>query len=96
MVNTNETHATVTKDGTKLTVANAAFDGTLDAWLRMRHSDDTIFWETSANGATWTSFGSLQTPIHITALRVIIGVGAKTAGSTAGVSASFDNLDVPP
>jgi hypothetical protein len=95
-VSTSMIDATVNKDGTKLTLAEAAFDGTLHAWLRVRHSGDTIFWETSANGATWANFASLQTPFDITALKVVIGVGANAGGPTAGVSASFDNLDVPP
>jgi hypothetical protein len=96
LVSTSETKATVTKDGTQLSIASAAHDPALHAWLRLRHSGNTIHWETSSNGQIWTSFTSLQAPFDVTALTVIIGVGSSVAQSTAGVSASFDNLDVPP
>jgi hypothetical protein len=89
-------HATVRKDGISIVVETAPFDPSLHAWLRLRHSGERVFWETSSNGQTWNEFGSLQKPFDVTSLMVIIGVGANFVEPTAGVNASFDNFDVAP
>jgi hypothetical protein len=81
--------------GTETTVNTAAYSATNHRWLRIRESGGTVFWEVSANGLSWNSYGSVATPFNITSLGVRQGCGTNTAEGSPG-TAIFDNVNLPP
>jgi hypothetical protein len=60
---------------------------------RIRHNraDDTINWEVSQNGVTWTVLRSSPRPFSITDLQTILTAGKESA-TTPTTTATFDNL----
>jgi glucose/arabinose dehydrogenase len=64
-------------------------------WWRIREAGGKIFYETSANGQTWTTRQTLAKPFDITNLGVRLTAGTTSAVASPG-SAKFDNLNLPP
>lgn len=44
-----------------------AYDAVNHLWLRMREDGTNVYWDTSANGSTWTNRRTLATPAWVTA-----------------------------
>jgi hypothetical protein len=64
--------------------------------LRLRHSSatNTIYFEYSTDGTTWTTFGSrVGVPFDIS--QVYIEIGAGTVGAPSTPTVLFDNLNLP-
>jgi hypothetical protein len=64
--------------------------------LRLRHSSatNTIYFEYSTDGTTWTTFGSrVGVPFDIS--QVYIDIGAGTVGAPSTPTVLFDNLNLP-
>jgi subtilisin family serine protease len=62
---------------------------------RFRHNraDDTMNWETSADGVVWTTHRSVPTPFSITNLQVAL-VGQKSTAAAPSDTVVFDNLRI--
>jgi subtilisin family serine protease len=69
------------------------YNATQHRHWRIRHNraDDTVNWEVSANGATWTTLRSVPRPFSITNLQTIL-VAGKNLSTTPTTTAVFDNL----
>ncbi len=63
---------------------SVAYNATTHAWMRIRHdpSDDTIKWETSSDGSSWTVQRSIARPLTITSV-YLQPLGAFTYASIA-------------
>jgi hypothetical protein len=62
-----ETYVAGTPDNTGIT-----FNGTDHQWVRLRHdpSDDTLKWDTSPDGSTWTNRRSVSNPFDLSVVRI--------------------------
>ncbi|HEY1404469.1 MAG TPA: S8 family serine peptidase, partial [Pyrinomonadaceae bacterium] len=69
------------------------YNATQHRYWRIRHNraDDTVNWEVSANGATWTVLRSAPRPFSITNLQIVLTAG-KWLATTPTTTATFDNL----
>lgn len=91
--------ALLTQAGVDTTVGTLTYSATNHAWLRIRESSGTIFWDTSADGMSWTNRFSHSHSIDVTGLYVIFyayaaaittdftyvtAVNGGSAGSSAG------------
>ncbi len=81
--------------GVNTVVTSIPYNAVNHAWLRIRESAGTIYWDTSANGRDWINLTSLATPIAITALK--IGLQAGCYGTELVTSTSkFDSFNITP
>lgn len=64
-------------------------------WFRIRESSGTVYWETSTNGASWTTQRSKSTTLTLTAIHAELMCGFWQATPTPG-TAIFDNVGLPP
>jgi hypothetical protein len=98
----NNYYAFVTEAGTlyrKKRVAavnnsdSVAYSAVNHLWWRIRHnpSDDTIKWDTSTNGASWTTLRSATREFAITAVKVEMVAGTYESTATPG-TAFFDDF----
>ncbi|MBW2527532.1 MAG: hypothetical protein JRI23_25345, partial [Deltaproteobacteria bacterium] len=71
------------------------FSTTDHRFLRIREQGGTVYWETSADGASWTPRNQAPTPIPLTKLQIVLGAGKSATGPVNG-TAAFDNLNVLP
>ncbi|MFI9598944.1 chitosanase [Streptomyces sp. NPDC052043] len=70
------------------------YDATNHAWLRIRETGGTLYWDTSANGISWTNRRTLPTPAWVTAAKdVSVSMEAHRDAGTLNY-AEFDNLNV--
>lgn len=67
------------------------YDATAHAWWRIREDAGTVYWETSPDGATWTTRRSAATPFPLDVMRVRLYAGNWSADS--GTSSSFDDVN---
>lgn len=76
-----------------MTRERLSYDPAQHRHLRFRHhwEDDTVAWETSADGVTWVTRRRIPRPFNITALRVQLLAGKYTA-TTPASTAVFDNF----
>ena len=72
-----------------------AYNATQQRFWRFRHNraNDTVNWETSPNGVTWTTHTSLPTPFAINNLQVLL-VGQKATAASPNDTVIFDNLRI--
>lgn len=68
---------------------------TTDRWWRIRESGGTIYWDSSANGTTWTNLRSVAATFSLTSLKVVIGAGCWQNVANPG-TVKFDNINLPP
>jgi hypothetical protein len=71
------------------------YDPTAHAWWRIRGSAGSVFFETSPDGTAWTRLASFIAIPFLEAVRVAIGVRARTA-LEGELSASFEDLGRAP
>jgi hypothetical protein len=55
---------------TNTNLANIAYNATTMAWLRIRESAGTSYWDYSTDSVTWTNLFSVANPITVTSLNV--------------------------
>lgn len=74
------------------------YDPDVHVWFRMRESSGTIYWETSIDGATWTTRRSKTTTLTLTSVRVILegGYYGAEAGTTFATIDDFNLWDGVP
>jgi Concanavalin A-like lectin/glucanases superfamily len=77
-----------TRDNTSVT-----YNASTHAWWRIRHDagGDTIEWETSSDGASWTNRRSAAREIAVTGMQAEISAGTWQSEGTGGV-AYFDDF----
>lgn len=62
---------------------NVTYSAVTHAWLRIRETSGTVYWETSENGSTWTVRRSLATPAWVGTDQVTLSMTAfRNAGTT--------------
>jgi len=105
-VGTDNTHRfTIVAEGTTITflwydgsahsLASITYSATTHAWWRIRESGGTTFWDTSADGITWTNRASIANPFAVTAMKPNLAAGTF-ASITTPAPAIFDNFNVLP
>lgn len=68
-------------DGTPTNLTYSAID---HAWLRVRESGGTVYWETSSDGASWTTRRTLATPAWVTSQTHAVDFPTTRTGGTSG------------
>jgi hypothetical protein len=63
-------------------VFTATWNATTHAWIRIRESNGTVYWDTSLDGIDWTNRASTADSITLTAMTILLG------GISTGVDAS--------
>lgn len=71
-----------------------AYSAVTHAWLRIRESAGTVFWDSSTDGATWTNRASWAYTIPLASIAVALVAGFFGTEPTPG-TALFDNLNLP-
>ncbi|MEU1275341.1 hypothetical protein [Streptomyces sp. NPDC005799] len=67
-------------DGAQVNLTYSAID---HAWLRVRETSGTVYWETSGDGYSWTVRRSLATPAWVGTDQVALAIGAtRDSGTT--------------
>ncbi len=73
-------------------LAQDDYNPAVHKWFRIRESGGTTYFDTSANGTTWTNFASVANPFAVTEMVIGSEVGTwSSEGSTT--SATFDNFN---
>jgi len=67
-------------DGSAVSLTYSPFN---HAWLRIRETAGTVYWETSSDGATWTVRRSLATPAWVTSQTLTVEMPTARTGGTA-------------
>lgn len=82
-------------NGVQTRLAGATYSPVTHAWLRIRETAGTVYFETSPNGDSWASFASTPDIPNVNFLNVWIqnGTYASEASTTTCV---YDNLNLPP
>lgn len=82
--------------GSFASVGTTTYSSTTHKWLRVRESGGTVYWDTSADGVSWTNRASSASPaITVTTVYVNFVVGYFGTEPSPG-SALFDNFNLPP
>ncbi|MEU5192753.1 LamG-like jellyroll fold domain-containing protein [Streptomyces scabiei] len=68
-------------DGTPTNLTYSAID---HAWLRVRESASTVYWETSGDGFIWTTRRTLATPAWVTSQQHALDFPTTRTGGTSG------------
>ncbi len=63
-------------------------------WWRIRLAGNTMMFETSPDGKSWATQGSVANHLIVAALKVSIGAGKTNGTATASSTAYFNNLKV--
>lgn len=71
----------------------ATYSSTDHKWFRIREASGTVYWDTSADGSSWTNRASDATGYTLTSLTAFFGVGNPGSGST---TVTFDNFNIVP
>ncbi|MFC5217338.1 LamG-like jellyroll fold domain-containing protein [Streptomyces coerulescens] len=66
-------------DGSAVSLTYSPFS---HAWLRIRETAGTVFWETSSDGASWTVRRSLATPAWVTSQTLTVEMPSARTGGT--------------
>jgi hypothetical protein len=84
--------AQVIVGGTTTTLASLTYSHTTHLWWRIREAGGTVFWETSADGTTWTQRASRATSaigFSLTAMRPGFHVETWGSGDPSPGAAKF-------
>jgi hypothetical protein len=80
-------------------VASAAYSATTHAWLRIRETASTTYYDYSSDGLNWTNLTSYADSAHTyvaTAVYPNFYLGSNSSGTNPASSAILDNLNLPP
>lgn len=81
--------------GVSTSVASVAYSATNHRWLRISEAAGMVTWATSADGLTWTSFGTWAPTFSVAAVTLGFLSGYYGTETSPGV-ATFDNLNLAP
>ena len=89
-------YAMASVGGTVSYVATLTYSPTSHLWWRIRESGGTVFWDTSADGVTWTNRASrtVASLFNVTYLRVFFYAETYGPGSATPGVAKFANFNV--
>ncbi|MBW2455073.1 MAG: hypothetical protein JRI68_11210 [Deltaproteobacteria bacterium] len=73
-------------------IGSIAFDAGEHRWWRIRQADDSVFWETSANGSAWSVQAEEQLDGLFDLDYVQVRLVLYSAGADPATTASFDNV----
>lgn len=73
-------------------LAQTDYNATNHKWFRIRESGGTTYFDTSANGTSWTNFASVANPFSVTGMVIGSEVGTWATESST-TSAVFDNFN---
>lgn len=78
--------------GVTTTLSTTAYNSSTHAWIRIRESSGTIFWDYSSDGLNWTNLTSIATPMSITMVRssVLAFDANSNATNEVGVFSSYN------
>jgi hypothetical protein len=71
------------------------FSATNHRFWRIRESSGTTYWDTSADGATWTNRASAPTVVDLSAVILDLAGGHWTPGPGSPATVRFDNFGLP-
>lgn len=74
---------------------SVTYNATNHLWMRYREDGTNVYWDTSANGISWTNLRTLATPAWVTAGVNTVGLDMysnRDAGTTD--FGEFDNLNI--
>ena len=75
-------------------IATVAYNATNHAWLKIRESGGTVYFDYSSDGVNWNNLGSVANPFNIFALKARLSVFADNVASPG--AAWFANFNVKP
>ncbi|MDQ3605819.1 MAG: right-handed parallel beta-helix repeat-containing protein, partial [Gemmatimonadota bacterium] len=78
--------------GEQIVLWSGLYNATTHRWWRIRESGGMVFWETSSDGAAWTTHHSEAASIPIAALQVSFHA-ERRAGTGSTQKVIFDNLN---
>lgn len=81
--------------GVYTTPATVAYSAVAHRWWRIRESGGTIYYEYSADSASWSTLTSVTAPFAVTNLRMSLFIGT-TAANASTDTAIFDNVNAFP
>jgi hypothetical protein len=81
--------------GTFTSILNDTYSSTTHAWIRIRESGGSTYWDYSADGVSWSNFTSQSNPINTDAIIAGLQVGNYAAEASTSTSI-FDNFNVSP
>lgn len=79
--------------GIPTALQTATYVSATHQFLRIREQSGTIYWDTSADGMSWTNFTSLANPFSITALYMSF-LAETGSTNTVPMTAKLDNFNV--
>ncbi|QQG50943.1 MAG: hypothetical protein HZB75_00320 [Candidatus Saccharibacteria bacterium] len=82
-------------DGVWTTPATMAYGATTHRWWRIREAGGTLYYEYSADGATWSALTSVPTPFAVTAMYTMLFIGTSSTNVSTD-TAIFDNVNTMP
>jgi hypothetical protein len=72
------------------------YDAVQDRWWRVREASGSIYYETSADGRTFTPRASEPTSLPIDRIRIHLGVAVYDTTATMPGHVRFAHLNLPP
>ncbi len=92
-VSNNTVHASKVVNGTSTDLHTATYSSTNHKFFRIREIGGNIYYDTSPDGLTWSSFASTANPFDITQVNVGQMIGTWQAESST-TTATFDNFNI--
>jgi hypothetical protein len=81
------------KASVQVTLASFAYDPALHRWWRIRESGGVVYFDTSADGKTWTNQATYTHAMTITSMHVLVGATCFQNETNAGTF-SWDSLNL--
>lgn len=78
-----------------VTIFSAATYDATHRWLRIREASGTTYWDTSADGVSWSNRHNIANPIALGAVQVEMDAGTVASVASPGTMV-WDNLNVAP
>lgn len=79
-----------------LEVATVAYNSTSHAWLRIRESSGTVYWEVSSDGIKWSIVHSQAADFSGVTFKLVCDVTWNNNVTTVSGSMYLDNVNMPP
>lgn len=94
-INQNNLTAYKVISGTQTVVKTSPYLSGIHKWFRIRELSGTTYFETSADGESWTLFVSLANPITVTGLYIAPSLGTFSS-EAKGTSAHWNSFNFSP
>jgi hypothetical protein len=82
-------------NGTNTNLASVSYNASTHAWLKIRESSGTTYWDYSSNGTSWTNFASETSTLGLGLVYPTLTTGTWAAEASGSLS-QFDNFNVAP